>query len=204
VRGVLKPRDERIGNDAYLTPPALALAICRRLHMLGVRPTRVLEPGAGLRAFMDAAEATWPEAAVTGWDLAPQRPGVFCGDFLALPRTDAYSLVLGNPPYLLAEEFVHAGLRHAAPGGFVAFLLRLSFLGGQRRASTIYAARNLRYLAPIAPRPSFTPDGKTDAAEYALFVWRRDHVGNAELLAPLSWDRSSQLQLEGPEKDDAA
>lgn len=205
MRGVLKPREERIGNDAYLTPRALALTICRKLETLIQIPRHVLEPGAGEGAFMDAAEQTWPRANIVGMDLEPRSPGVLRGDFLTSPAGGSQSLVLGNPPYLLAEQFVHAGLRHVELSGHVAFLLRLSFLGGQGRADSLWSKRNLRWLAPITPRPSFTPDGKTDAAEYALFVWQRGYVGNAELLAPLRWSRSAprprQLQLEGPDSE---
>lgn len=190
MRGVLKPRDERAANDAYFTPPALALAICRALDPLIGPPHHVLEPGAGGGAFMDAAEATWPTAGILGVDLEPKTVGVLQGDFLTALAGGSQSIVLGNPPYLLAEQFVHAGLRHVRHGGHVAFLLRLSFLGGQGRARTIYGQRNLRWLMPITPRPSFTPDGKTDAAEYALFVWQRGHRGDATLTAPLVWSRA--------------
>jgi hypothetical protein len=207
VRGVLKLRSERIGNDAYLTPPALALAICARLRDLGIHhPGRVLEPGAGAGAFMRATAETWPDASVTGYDLEPKLPGIIRADFLKGTQGHAFALILGNPPYLFAEDFVHVGLDRATHFGFVAFLLRLSFLGGQGRADSLWNARNLRWLAPITPRPSFTPDGKTDAAEYALFVWQRGYVGNAELLAPLRWSRSTskQLPLRGPDSDEAA
>jgi hypothetical protein len=191
MRGVLKPRDERIEQDAYFTPPALADAIVTVLAQLIEIPERVLEPSAGEGVFMDAAARRWPTAAVIGIDLEPRAASVRQGDFLAqLPMPWwRFSLVLGNPPYTLAEDFVHVGLRDAANLGYVAYLLRLSFLGSQRRAERIYSKRNLRWLIPITPRPSFTPDGKTDASEYAVFVWQRDFCGNAELLAPLRWER---------------
>lgn len=206
MRGVLKPRAERLERDAYFTPPALANEICAMLDVLLPPQRCVWDPCCGELAFVNAALEMWPSApSVVGTDIE--------NDFLKpVPALTGATLIVTNPPYLLAERFVHRALELVTPpvgccvGGHVAFLLRLSFLGGQGRADSIWSKRNLRWLAPITPRPSFTPDGKTDAAEYALFVWQRGYHGNAEILAPLRWSRSSprQLQLEGPEKDSAA
>jgi len=194
VRGVTKPAAERIAHDAYFTPQPLADAICETLDgRCGLyNPIRVLEPSCGGGSFLRAATTVWPMADLRGVDLAPTCDGpglVEARDLFGLQLWGHYSLILGNPPYLQAERMVGYCLDLLAPGGTLAFLLRLSFLGGQGRSESLWSRRNLRWLAPITPRPSFTPDGKTDAAEYALFVWRRDFCGNAELLAPLRWER---------------
>lgn len=196
MRGVAVAHDQRIANDAYLTPPGLALAICRRLEPLMPRQTWVWDPCCGEGAFVDAAAEAWHgEYLRSGGGCDPE--GLqFSGndiakgfDFLTRDPASTPSLIVTNPPYLIAEGFFHRSIGIVREGGHVAFLLRLSFLGGQRRAETIWSKRNLRWLAPITPRPSFTPDGKTDAAEYALFVWERGFTGNAEILAPLRWER---------------
>lgn len=196
MRGVLKAKDERARNDAYFTPDALARAVCERLEDLFDRaPHFILEPGAGGGAFLRAACVVWPEAARLGLDLEPQALGVEKGDFLAVKPSAHFSLVVGNPPYNLAEEFVDAAMKHLEHGGHAAFLLRLSFLGGQARARTLWGRRNLRWLIPITPRPSFTPDGKTDASEYAIFVWRCGWLGNAEIDSPLWWEPRPKAAL---------
>jgi hypothetical protein len=184
VRGVLKLRSERLANDAYFTPQPLADAICRRLAKLVPPPGIAWDPCCGGLAFVNAALEEWSSTpSIIGTDLPDN-------DFLVgLPAATDVSLIVSNPPYLLAEQFFHRASALVADGGHVAFLLRLSFLGGQGRAKTIWSQRNLRWLAPITPRPSFTPDGKTDAAEYALFVWQRGYRGNAEILPPLEWSR---------------
>lgn len=199
MRGVLKPREARIERDAYFTPPALADAICEKLDGLLPPQRCVWDPCCGELAFVNAALEMWPSApSVVGTDL-PEN------DFLRpVPALRGATLIVTNPPYLLAEQFVHRALELTADGGHVAFLLRLSFLGGQGRADSLWSKRNLRWLAPITPRPSFTPDGKTDAAEYALFVWQRGYHGNAELLEPLRWSRSTSKQLALSGKEGAA
>jgi hypothetical protein len=100
---------------------------------------------------------------------------------LAMPRE--VDLIIGNPPYFLAEEHV-ALARETAP--WVAFLLRLSFLGSQERGRTLWSLPGLRWLIPISRRPSFTGGG-SDASEYAVFVWERGFTGNAVVLPHLQW-----------------
>jgi hypothetical protein len=212
LRGVLKLRSERNARDAYFTPAPLALAICKLLEPTLPAQSWVWDPCCGDGVFVDAAAEAWHEQYLRSGPCTEERCGTgglqFSGndlatgwDFLARKPVSTPSLIVSNPPFLLAESFVHRALKLIAHGGHVAFLLRLSFLGGQGRADSLWSARNLRWLAPITPRPSFTPDGKTDAAEYALFVWQRGYVGNAELLAPLRWSRSKQLPLRGPDSD---
>lgn len=60
----------------------------------------------------------------------------------------------------------------------VAMLLRASFLGSSSREH-LWRTTPLRKVWHIAPRPSFTGDGKTDGAEYAFFWWDKAHSGPA-------------------------
>jgi hypothetical protein len=182
MRGVLKPQAERIANDAYFTPQPLADEICRRLAEVLPVPVAFRDPCSGGGAFVDAARKAWLECReVVGTDL-PE-----C-DFLKDHISPFWSLIASNPPYLLAEEFVRRALGVVCDGGHVAFLLRLSFLAGQKRRA-LYEQHRLRFLIPITPRPSFTPDGKTDASEYAVFVWRRGQLSPPQILPHLVWRR---------------
>lgn len=180
-----KGRTER---GAFYTPDALALALCRSLKdNLRFNPCSILEPGCGGGAFLRAARATWPAAELHGVDLVPActGPGLVeqCDLFTVTRSVD---LVLGNPDFGIAERVVRHGLSIVPPRGAVAFLLRTAFLGSEGRIA-LYADRPLYALQPIAQRPSFTADGKTDPMEYALFVWRRDLGGYGMLLPPLVW-----------------
>jgi hypothetical protein len=188
VRGVLKAREDRIANDAYYTPWRLADAICKRLAE-HIDPRGVWDPCCGDLAFVEAAFKAWGARPrlihFTGTDLPEY-------DFLKADvpfEPTQPDLIVSNPPYLLAEQFVHRALSLLPDGGHLAFLLRLSFLCGQKRVESLWSKSGLRYLMPIAPRPSFTPDGKTDASEYGLFVWQRGYTGNAEILPHLRWQR---------------
>jgi len=78
----------------------------------------------------------------------------------------APDLILTNPPFSLAKEFIEHSL---SISNTCIMLLRLNFLGSQARH--IWWKNNLpTALHVLSKRPSFTGKG-TDATEYAWFVW---------------------------------
>jgi hypothetical protein len=186
MRPLLKPPESRVPRDAYMTPPALAMAICQRLKEMAAspgfqalaRPDRILEPHAGAGAFVTAARAIWTAAEVCSEDLQGHAPpGSYRGGF---------NLVLGNPPFGVAEDEVQAAIKRLRPGGLLAFILRLSFSAGVGRVP-LYEAHPLVGLIPIAGRPSFTGDGRTDASEYGVFIWGSGLAGGGGIGRPLVW-----------------
>lgn len=98
----------------------------------------------------------------------------------AEPVRDRFDLIIANPPYSIALEFIEAALSMRKSQGVVAFLLRINFLGSQERADWHRAHPCKLYVLPR--RPSFTGGG-TDATEYAWFVWGEGHeAGTWEIL----------------------
>lgn len=78
-------------------------------------------------------------------------------------------LILTNPPYSLAEEFITKALKDA---NTVIMLLRLNFLGAQKRYN--FWINNVPdTIFVLSKRPSFTGKG-TDSTEYAWFVWQNE------------------------------
>lgn len=55
-------RRERIEFGDYQTPPDLAIAVCKRLVALGIRPDIVVEPTCGMGSFVIAAAEAFPDA----------------------------------------------------------------------------------------------------------------------------------------------
>jgi SAM-dependent methyltransferase len=190
--------------DAYMTPPALALAICRRVADTiwlprSSHPLRVLEPGAGTGNFVRAAKETWLNAMVTALDINDEyadaclkagASGFYEGDFLrepfGEPHDDIYDLVIGNPPFAKAEEFVEAALG-LAPS--VAFLMRAAFRGGARRwrPGGLFSLCPPAVTFPIVPRPSFTGGG-TEHSEYELVLFTSQPV-QASPVRPIIWKK---------------
>jgi len=187
----IKPGDARPHGEFY-TPDALALAICKTLRdQCGVMPSKVFEPGCGGGAFLRGVRGAWPEVPLLGVDLLPACSGpglVLPMDLfeIDLQTEDDIDLIIGNPDYAIAEKVVRHCLGLLAPGGHLAFLLRAAFLGSSGRVP-LFTDYPLRYLQPIAQRPSFTADGKTDPMEYCLFAWQAGFKGRGELLPGLVW-----------------
>lgn len=171
--------NERRADDFYSTPEWCTRSILRHLR----EPELALDPCAGVGAILDVAFGGWNCSNGThteGIEIDPIRAAeasVICYDALSCSwvvgeiRPD---LIITNPPYKLALEFISKALAEVAPGGEVAMLLRLNFLGSQKRAGFLRANPPDVYVLPC--RPSFTGKG-TDATEYAWMVWGRGRGG---------------------------
>lgn len=166
---------ERVEHDFYETPEWLTQALLPHLSTLRKHPTpAILEPSAGRGAISRVVRAWWPMATIDQIDLVDRGvPGIVTADFLAEDFGNTwYDFVITNPPYNLAQEFVTKALTLAP---IVAMLLRINFLGGQKRAGWMRShTHNLHtYITPRRPPFTVNKSGKlgTDATEYAWFVW---------------------------------
>lgn len=82
-----------------------------------------------------------------------------------------HNMIITNPPYNLAQEFITKALDDVMDDGVVIMLLRLNFFGSQSRKA--FFKNNMPALTYVtAKRPSFTKGG-TDASEYMHCVWRK-------------------------------
>ncbi len=168
--------------DFYETP---AWAIHAVVPILPVQPgMHILDPGCGTGAILRELGAAYPECGVTGLEKDRARfeaveastdLPVQLGDFFQ--HQEKYDLIVSNPPYSHALEFVQHALMLAP---VVCMLLRLPWLAGQARAE--WHRENPAHVAVLPRRPSFTGDGKTDATEYAWFLWGTDRRGTWEIL----------------------
>lgn len=191
-----KKMRERDGFDHYPTPLEHSRAGVSLVPVTH-RPEYILDPGAGTGVWGKACRERYPEAIICGTDIRPlPRPNVydfwFSGgyNYLLNQEENIFDLVVGNPPYgqfegkkdvLLAEKFCRISLRLLKFGGFLVFLLPITFIAGQKRALGLYNTNPLYYLCPSAERPSFTGDDKTDATEYSFYIWRKGYRGTSAL-----------------------
>ena len=88
-----------------------------------------------------------------------------------------YDLVLTNPPFSLAQEFIEHAMTQAPT---VIMLLRINFLGAQARYN-FWKMFPPDGLCILSKRPSFTGQG-TDSIDYAWFIW-----SDLEELKGLKW-----------------
>lgn len=80
-------------------------------------------------------------------------------------------LILTNPPFSIALEFIEHALPRAQT---TIMLLRLNFLGSQKRYK-FWINHEPNALYVLSKRPSFTGSG-TDATEYAWYVWDKTNT----------------------------
>jgi hypothetical protein len=190
----------RAANDLYPTPQPLCDAICRKLRETIGEVTHVVEPSAGTGNFVRPRGRRGRHRASPRSSRTPRPPTLarmrgasgqsfedaadaFGASVPLWPR----ALVLGNPPFDRAESHVRIALDRlghftatAPQPRWLAFVLRASFLAGQKRTAGLWTEAPARYVWHLAPRPSFTADGKTDGAEYVLCVWMAGHRGSYE------------------------
>jgi hypothetical protein len=178
--------------DFYATP---ARVVDGLLSVLTIDATRAaLEPSAGDGAIVRRLRVAHPGLNVTGVEIQPQfEPAlltmcdrVVIGDFLSAPLFGLrYDLIVANPPYSLAREFIERSLSLLTDGGQAAFLLRLPFVAGVKRHDLFAKHRPARVLV-LSQRPKF---GGTniDSCDYAWIVWRSTPATTTELdwLAPV-------------------
>lgn len=166
---------ERKERDFYQTPLFMSEALFQELWQDGVEVRRLLDLGVGTGAL---AQGAGSKLFVHGIDIHEPsewtcKPDIFtCSDLTKTVFSpnfgEGYDLIISNPPYSLAQEFLTKALEIAGKTP-VAFLLRLNFLGGQKRAA-FWREHEPDQIWISPRRPSFTGGG-TDATEYAWMLW---------------------------------
>jgi len=175
--------DVRRADDFYATPAFCTRAILPRLSPFSTALDPCAGEGAILKVLDDSVlKKRWSK--YWGIELDHKRAmqcrqvanGCTHADALTCPNhwwldvNEPFDLIITNPPFSLAQEFIEKALASGAKE--IAFLLRLNFLGSQKRAA--FWKKHPCEIYVLPKRPSFTENGKTDATEFAWYVWRKD------------------------------
>lgn len=195
---VHRKKGDRHEADFYSTPLPLVEKMVEIAALWAPSPETVLEPGCSTAApFLAAARKKWPEAAVLGIDFLPKELAVespagavlqFETDYLTWEAPHPFDLVITNPPFSLAEEFLLTSLRQLTLEGIAVYLLRLGWLGSQGRYKRLHGPYPPRAVYVLPARPSFTSDNGTDAEEYAIYIYGASPANKTEL-AWAPWDK---------------
>lgn len=168
----------RIEKDYYRTPIYEILKFLEVFNdIMPLKGKIILDPCAG----GDQTNAVMPypfalEKYTGGFsqytiDIRKDSPARVHADYLETNIIDLdFDLIISNPPFSLAQQFIDKALKDVSIGGYVVMLLPLNFLGSQKRHDW-WKDRMPQYIFVHSNRMSFTPDGKTDSREYAHFVW---------------------------------
>lgn len=193
---------DRYTNDLYPTPVEFCRAALDTLH-LQKDFRNILDPGAGLGAWGKAVneltkiDERFSNSKLIGVELDEDTypddnyyDEWVTKDFLEIETHRKFDLIIGNPPYRQAEEFVRKSFELLAKGGIVLFLLRLSFLEGQARGKNLWKQYPPWIVHVISKRISFTGNRKSDETAYALYRWEEPylHFSHPSALTWLDWD----------------
>ncbi len=185
----------RRADDYYATTPDLAALCCRTLASDFIAqpkrildPSSILEPTAGSGSWIPGIMETWPEARISAIEQHPELAEYASRFGLTVEAKDifaaelgTYDLIVGNPPFSLADDLIPMLMSRLNPGGVLAFLLRLNFFGGQDRYERFWRIFPAACAYPLPARPGFTSDGKTDGTEYMMCCWVKDYAGITQL-----------------------
>jgi hypothetical protein len=192
-----KPMRARADFDFYPSPDAHVIAALQQLADL--HPKRILDPGAGAGVWGYWCRETWPNAEIVGVEVRtdaqphPKYDRWITGSFLdphVRSQLGNFDLVIGNPPFIVAEAFLRASWELMNADAHMLQLLRIGFLAGIKRHADLYQVMHPNTVYVSAKRPSFTGDSRTDAMEYIFMHWhkavRPDHfIG--KILNPQHW-----------------
>ncbi len=177
------PSDQRQPSDMYPTPYEFCQRIVTTLIENGGdytedRPLRFLEPGCGDAPFCRAIkEAMGDRVETTGVETRNvlRRGWVDAlyseTDFLTPNKyINRFNIIMTNPPFSLAREFLAASIRMCKPTARIIFLLRLAWLESATRLDRVHRKIFPSMVYVLPDRPKFI-NNKTDSSAYAFFVY---------------------------------
>jgi hypothetical protein len=179
LNGGFKPTIKRFadldGPDFFPTPAWATYALIDNERFAGDIWESACGNGAMSRVLSHASQH------VISSDLYNRGYGESGQDFLK-PSRKADNIIT-NPPYNAAEGFVRSGIGHSRHK--FALLLRLAFLEGANRATTIFAKCPPSRVWVFSERITFYPAGAVQKGSgttaYAWFVWDKDAPSGTEL-----------------------
>lgn len=112
--------------------------------------------------------------------------------------SDTNNIIVQNPPFKLALEFVLHGLSLLKNKEFLFSLQRIQFLEGMKRYELLYGNKcKPKYVCIFSKRASCTCDvaGKGQGAMcYAWFVWQKGFKGNTQLKWIVNTDKGLAIK----------
>lgn len=169
---------KRIEADFYATPVNAIIPLLEN-YIIADELDLILEPSAGNGAIIDTLRAAGYTNHIHAIEIRKEEKEnlmrnattVSIEDFLDADPIITFDVIIGNPPFSLAQEFIDKSLSLLNPGGKLIFLLRTNFLESKKRFEW-WQDKLPTKLYVLSSRPSFTGKG-TDATSYSWFIWEK-------------------------------
>jgi len=146
-----------------------------------------IEPALGGGDIVKALSGKGIHPSWTTVDIDPGSNPMICGDGISVMSEGRWDVCFSNPPYSRALDFASSAVSSCS---MTILLLRLNWLASSKRCSWLRANTPSVYVIPN--RPSFTSDGRTDATDYAWFVWSEDRTPTVTILPETPKHRRNQ------------
>jgi hypothetical protein len=181
----------RRDNDYYPTPYDVIHKIMPYIdeYTDGFNFVSALDPGAGnarlLKTFVNYHKRECLKTVVETSKEHNTYPDGFSfinENYLTCKTPRKFNVIISNPPFSLALEFIKKSFELLDDHGTMFFLLRLGFLAGIRRYKELWINHRPTAIYILSKRPSFTDDNCTDSQEYAWFQWTKFNRKPCELL----------------------
>ena len=123
--------------------------------------------------YTELLKEKYPNAKVLGLDIREDSKADIVTNFLEYnkPSNEECHIIISNPPFYLAEDFIKKSLELVDYGGYVIMLLRLNFFGSKKRKKIF--ENNMPLSCYIHHKRISFMNGATDSIEYAHFVWQK-------------------------------
>jgi len=180
------------GKDLYQTPPQAIHALLTVEDL----PQTIWEPACGPGSIVMALRATGRTVIATDIDDWGCENSLAGADFLRQTQAPAGTeMILTNPPYFLAADFVRHALRLCPR---VIMLMRLGFLESMGRTDILDGGRLARVYIfanrlPLMHRYGWEGPKASSAMCFAWLVWSRDHEGPATLQR-IKWEALTDIE----------
>lgn len=169
----------RADNDFYATPPKSTKAILDLVELHG----DILEPACGQGHISKEIIKKYNDVNITSTDLIYRGYGIGGIDFLSYDFKKKFDIVITNPPFKLAKEFIYKSLEISSDK--VIIFAKLVLLEGKSRRK-LFESTPLKYVYVFTERQSplnngseVDENGKKWASTmcFAWFVWEKGYEG---------------------------
>jgi len=160
-RGIPRNKD-----DQYMTPEWCVDLLLKYEKVAG----KVLEPCCGTKNIVNRLIKNGVDRNnILTMDIGEKFEPDILTDFTKIDLGSArFDVVVTNPPFIFAQEFLDKCLAHSNK---VIFLLRLNYLESKSRYQ-FFMDNSPKCVYVMSERPKFF-NNKTDSIAYAWFVWEK-------------------------------
>ena len=174
------PENGRVEHDFYATNPKAVDMLFNSFNEIDLFNCKILEPSAGQGHICNALKKLGASK-IDCVDIVDRGlENVICTDFLDWKTYNRYNLIITNPPFSLAKEFIEKSFELLDNDGYIIMFLKIQFLEGAKRKDFfdkhppkyVYVFRNR--MATWNNGNELDPNGKRWATTmcHAWFIWQ--------------------------------